>query len=115
MRERPIAFLAYSYIHEAPVRKFLFDCLFDNSGRLRNGWWALLFIACVAVTSAAYRPLSHGLQALGVAKDWLHPAPVVMILLATWICTRLRREPLLWHSLSRARAKPAPTQSPARP
>lgn len=72
------------------MRKFLFD----SSGRLRNGWWALFFLVCVAATSFAYTPLSHGLQALGVAKDWLHPAPVVMVLLATWICTRLRREPL---------------------
>lgn len=72
------------------MRKFLFD----DAGRLRNGWWVLIFLACVAATALAYRPLSQGLQALGVAKDWLHPAPVVMALLATWICTRLRREPL---------------------
>jgi membrane protease YdiL (CAAX protease family) len=76
------------------VRKFLFDCFFDESGRLRNGWWALIFLACVLVTTRLYTPLSHGLQALGVAKDWLHPAPVAMVLIATWICTRLRREPL---------------------
>ena len=77
------------------MRKFLFDrFLFDAAGRLRNGWWALFFVVCVLATSAAYTPLSHGLQALGVAKDWLHPLPVLMILLATWICTRLRREPL---------------------
>jgi membrane protease YdiL (CAAX protease family) len=72
------------------VRKFLFD----DSGCLRNGWWALIFVACLAATSVAYTPLSHWLQSLGVAKDWLHPAPVAMILLATWVCTRLRGEPL---------------------
>jgi hypothetical protein len=72
------------------VRKYFFN----ETGDLRNGWWALIFLACVAATAFAYRPLSHELQALGVAKDWLHPAPVVMILLSTWICTRLRREPL---------------------
>jgi membrane protease YdiL (CAAX protease family) len=75
---------------EVRVRKFLFD----EAGRLRNGWWALAFVACVAATAFAYRPLSHGLQAMGVSKDWLQAAPVVMVLLATWICTRLRRESL---------------------
>jgi membrane protease YdiL (CAAX protease family) len=86
-RGRADAFLPH---REAPVRRFLFD----DAGRLRNGWWALLFAACVAATSRAYTPLSHWLQALGVDKQWLHPAPVAMVLLATWICTRLRREPL---------------------
>jgi membrane protease YdiL (CAAX protease family) len=76
------------------VPKFLFNGLFDASGRLRNGWWALIFLACVFASTFAYTPLSHGLQGLGVTKDWLEPAPVLMILLATWICTRLRREPL---------------------
>jgi membrane protease YdiL (CAAX protease family) len=72
------------------VRKFLFDA----DQKLRNGWWALLFLACVLATTLAYTPLSHWLQSLGVAKDWLHPAPVLMVLLATWVCTRLRRERL---------------------
>ncbi|HMB43433.1 MAG TPA: type II CAAX endopeptidase family protein, partial [Luteimonas sp.] len=76
------------------MRKFLSDCLFDAAGRLRNGWWALIFLASVFVTTRVYTPLSHGLQALGVAKDWLHPLPVAFVLIATWICTRLRREPL---------------------
>jgi len=76
------------------VRNFLSNFLFDDAGRLRNGWWALTFLVCVFATTRAYTPLSHGLQALGVAKDWLHPLPVAMVLLATWICTRLRREPL---------------------
>jgi membrane protease YdiL (CAAX protease family) len=72
------------------MRKFLFD----GSGRLRNGVWIVLFLALVVATSRAYTPISHQLQALGVAKDWLHPGPVLMVLFATWVCTRLRREPL---------------------
>ncbi|MGH8029410.1 MAG: lysostaphin resistance A-like protein [Arenimonas sp.] len=74
----------------AIVRKVLFNA--DH--KLRNGWWALIFVACIAATAVPYPSISHGLQSLGVAKDWLHPAPVVMVLLATWICTRLRRESL---------------------
>ncbi len=72
------------------MRKFLFD----EAGRLRNGWWALAFVACVLATSLAYTPLSHRLQAMGATRDWLQVAPVAMVLLATWICTRLRRESL---------------------
>jgi membrane protease YdiL (CAAX protease family) len=67
---------------------------FDRQSKLRNGWWLLIFATCVFVTTLSYRPISHGLQGLGVTRDWLHPAPVAMVLLATWVCTRLRREPL---------------------
>ena len=72
------------------MRKFLFD----SDHKLRNGWWALVFVACFLATSLAYTPISHALQALGVDKDWLQPLRVVMVLLATWVCTRLRRERL---------------------
>ena len=72
------------------MRKFLFDS--DN--KLRNGWWALIFVACFVATSLAYAPVSHALQALGVDKEWLEPLKVLMVLLATWVCTRLRRERL---------------------
>jgi membrane protease YdiL (CAAX protease family) len=68
--------------------------LFDREQHLRNGWWMLLFIAIVFVTRFAYTPLSHALRDLGVARHWLEPLGLVFILLATWMCTRLRREPL---------------------
>lgn len=67
---------------------------FDADHKLRNGWWALVFLAVVAATSQVYTPLSRALQSLGIAKDWLHPGPVLMVLLATWACTRMRREAL---------------------
>jgi uncharacterized protein len=67
---------------------------FNADRRLRNGWWILIFIAFVAVTSFAYKPLSHGLKNLGVPKLWLEPVPFLLALLATWACTRLRQEPL---------------------
>jgi uncharacterized protein len=69
--------------------------LFFNANRqLRNGWWILIFIACVAVTRFAYKPVTHGLKDLGLPKLWLEPAPFLFALLATWACTRLRKEPL---------------------
>ena len=66
--------------------------LFDSQGRLRNGWWLLLFVACVALTRVAYRPVTRGLGELGLPPAWLEPAPFVFIMLATWACLRLRRE-----------------------
>jgi membrane protease YdiL (CAAX protease family) len=69
--------------------------LFFNAHRqLRNGWWICIFIACVAVTRFAYKPVTHGLKDLGLPKLWLEPAPFLFALLATWACTRLRKEPL---------------------
>ncbi len=67
---------------------------FNSDGRLRNGWWMLVFIGCVALTRFVYRPVTHGLKDLGVAAGWLEPASFLFILLATWACTRLRKEPL---------------------
>ncbi|MFC5570984.1 CPBP family intramembrane glutamic endopeptidase [Lysobacter yangpyeongensis] len=67
---------------------------FDRGHRLRNGWWVLLFLGLVFVTRFAYTPLSHSLQGLGVGKPWLEPLGFVFLLLVTWICTRLRKEPL---------------------
>jgi uncharacterized protein len=67
---------------------------FNANGKLRNGWWVLIFIAFVAVTSFIYKPLSHGLKSSGLAKQWFEPLPFLMALFATWACTRLRKEPL---------------------
>ena len=43
--------------------------------KLRNGWWILIFIACIAVTRFAYKPVTHGLKDLGLPALWLEPAP----------------------------------------
>jgi uncharacterized protein len=67
---------------------------FDANRQLRNGWWILIFIALVAVTRFAYKPVTHGLKDLGLPKLWLEPVPFLFVLLATWACTRLRKEPL---------------------
>lgn len=63
-------------------------------GQLRNGWWIAVFFAVFLASQWLYRPVSHGLKQLGVEKAWLAPLPVVFLLGVTWICMRLRRQPL---------------------
>lgn len=66
----------------------------DQHGRLRNGFWVLLFIAFFLLSRVAYTPLSQALQAAGIGKDALGPLAFVFTLLVTWACTRLRGQPL---------------------
>ena len=68
--------------------------LFGSDGRLRNGWWILIFIALLLASRLVYTPVSHALQDLGVPKDGLEPLRLGFLLLVTWICVRLRNEPL---------------------
>jgi len=67
---------------------------FNADRRLRNGWWILAFLGFIALTRLAYKPLTQGLRGLGLGELGLEPVPFVLTLLATWACTRLRREPL---------------------
>lgn len=71
--------------------KYIF---FNPDRRLRNGWWVLVFIGFIAATRFAYGPVTRGLKDLGVSAQWLEPMPFIFILLVTWACTRLRKEPL---------------------
>ena len=66
----------------------------NDDGRLRNGWWILLFMAIFLASQWLYHPVSKALQRLGAGKEWLAPLPVVFVLLVTWICMRLRAQPL---------------------
>ncbi len=67
---------------------------FDSNQRLRNGWWILIFIALMLASRFVYTPVSRALQELGAATDWLEPLRFAFLLLVTWICVRLRKEPL---------------------
>lgn len=67
---------------------------FNQQRRLRNGWWMLIFIVLIAATGFAFAPVGRGLKHLGVPGHWLQPAAFIISLLATWACTRLRKEPL---------------------
>ncbi len=75
-----------------PIR--LAPLLFDSERRLRNGWWILVFVTLIGLTRVVYRPLRHGLQDLGVPELGLEPLAFLFVLGVTWVCTRLRREPL---------------------
>jgi membrane protease YdiL (CAAX protease family) len=69
--------------------------IFRNArGHVRNGWWILAFVVVFLASQAIYHPISKALQQQGFKGLWLSPLPVIAVLLVTWICTRLRREPL---------------------
>jgi uncharacterized protein len=69
--------------------------LFDGNGRLRNGWWALVFVAVTAVAGLLQAGLGKALTLAGLPKgQWRLALAVLAILTATWVCTRLRRESL---------------------
>jgi membrane protease YdiL (CAAX protease family) len=68
--------------------------LFDSKRRLRNGWWILLFVALFLLSRVLYTPLSQALRHADVPTTWLEPLRFAFVLLVTWICTRLRGEPL---------------------
>jgi membrane protease YdiL (CAAX protease family) len=66
----------------------------NDHGQLRNGWWILIFIAVFLASQVAYHPVSKWLQHFGADHSSLSPLPVFFLLLVTWICMRLRRQPL---------------------
>ena len=66
----------------------------DSHGRLRNGWWILLFIAVFLASRLVYHPLSKAMQSHGLDGAWLAPLPAIFVLLVTWLCMRVRKQPL---------------------
>ena len=66
----------------------------NEQGRLRNGWWIVVFIGVFLASQIIYHPVSQAVQQFGVGKAWLSPLPVGFLLLVTWVCLRLRRQPL---------------------
>lgn len=76
------------------ARPCLKTVFLDPNGRLRNGWWILAFVALMLASRFDYTPVSRALQAAGAPTDALEPLRFAFLLLVTWICVRLRREPL---------------------
>lgn len=70
------------------------NIFFNSQGRLRNGWWILIFIGFVAATRLVYGPITKGIKQFGTPAEWLEPAAFIFILISTWACTLLRKEPL---------------------
>ena len=66
----------------------------NSHGRLRNGWWIVLFITVFLASRLVYHPLSKGMQSHGFDGAWLAPLPALFVLLVTWLCMRLRKQPL---------------------
>jgi membrane protease YdiL (CAAX protease family) len=67
---------------------------FNQDRRLRNGWWVLIFVVLFTVVRLGLGPGVKGLKSLGLAKAWFEPVAFLLTLFVTWICTRLRKEPL---------------------
>ncbi len=71
--------------------------IFISEGKgLRNGWWVLTYLAILAACLGGFQLLLVPvLKRFGVRKgDWVLGVLFLMSLLASWICTRLRKEPL---------------------
>jgi uncharacterized protein len=66
----------------------------DSQRQLRNGWWIAVFVAVFLLSRQAYKPLAHGLRQGGVPELWIEPLRILFVLAVTWVCTRLRGEPL---------------------
>jgi len=63
--------------------------LFDPFGKLRNGWWFLLFFLIMAAILGATM-----LAAWKFHFEVSMPLQALVVLLASWICQQLRKRPL---------------------
>ena len=69
--------------------------LFDQEGRLRNGWWALVFLGFLAVFLTGLQVVAPALRRHGVRPGaWMEVVLALFTLAATWLCLRLRGEAL---------------------
>ena len=71
------------------------NVFFNQDHRLRNGWWMLIFVAIMAACLFGFRGLIPVLKRFGIRSgDWVEVVIFLFTLGASWVCTRLRREPL---------------------
>jgi hypothetical protein len=69
--------------------------LFRDEGRkLRNGWWALIFIGLLLAVGAPMVFSVKALRQAGLPAGLTEPTGFLFVLAATWICVALRRESL---------------------
>ena len=68
---------------------------FDEDQRLRNGWWVLLFLAVLVIGIIGLNLVGPVFKRFGIRSGtWVEAVLFLISMLATWICTRLRKEPL---------------------
>jgi membrane protease YdiL (CAAX protease family) len=65
----------------------------NRTGSLRNGWWILAFIALFVASRPLYTLVSKAMQRHGLEGMWLAPLPAAFLILVTFACLRMRREP----------------------
>jgi uncharacterized protein len=68
------------------------NIFYNENHQLRNGWWILIFISFIAMTRPIYKPIKQALGQLGFTETMLEPVSFLLVLLATWLCLKLRKE-----------------------
>lgn len=66
----------------------------NSEGKIRNGWWMLLFALFVVISRPIFFFVNGSLKDLGIDELWLKPIPFIFILVITWLCLKLRKEKL---------------------
>src|SRR5690349_6709967 len=66
----------------------------DRERHLRNGWWVVVFVLSFLIVRQLVILGTRTLESHGVPRLDREPLSLLIALLATWACTRLRREPL---------------------
>lgn len=66
----------------------------NDTGGLRNGWWVAVFAVVLFCLGVPATFATSALRRAGVPGAWLMPSTFLVTLAATWLCTRMRREPL---------------------
>lgn len=66
----------------------------SSEGQLRNGWWIAIFALVLFCLGVPATFATTALQHAGIPGVWLMPSTFLITLATTWICTRMRKEPL---------------------
>ena len=60
----------------------------NSEGKIRNGWWMLLFALFVVISRPIFFFVNGSLKELGIDELWLKPIPFIFILVITWLCLK---------------------------
>jgi len=73
---------------------YLRTALFNQSGKMRNGWWIVIFILGIIATNPIYRLIKQQLGSIGMTEQHMDFVSPMLLLLVTWLCCKLRSEKL---------------------